>query len=223
MWRGLVPATRCEKRNMGGLYKPRKNTIEYVTKTEELVKYTIHLMMNLPNEWRDFLTTPVAEAVLAIENSVEKANAVYIQKPGTRAELPKYYAALRERRNYLYEALRGFRVFDKRMEHLLGHLDLVQSEKKRLKNIVISLIEEARRSDKEIPEIRVIARASDFAYTAANGSHVYRLKLTSRQKDHMLKLEYGAYEAIYKQVKAENNRISKVEASMAKDSGRTFA
>ena len=205
MWQGLVPATPSQK-TMGGLYKPRTNEIAYVSKTEEFTTYTTFLMLNMPEEWKEFLTTPVTHTAFNIETCVEKANAVYIPKPDNEPE--RFVKAIRERTAFLYDALRLFRDFDQKMERLLGQIDLLQSEKRRLKNIVLSLIEDAKRSDEEVPEIKIITRCNDFEYKSANGSHVFRLKLTSKQKDHLLKLEHEAKTAIKNRIEKDNYMLS---------------
>jgi hypothetical protein len=91
---------------MGGLYKPRTNEIAYVNKTEEFTTYTTFLMLNMPADWKEFLTTPVIRTAFNIETCVEKANAVFIPKPDTDPE--RFVRAIRERTGFLYESPQAF-------------------------------------------------------------------------------------------------------------------
>ncbi|MBR0342304.1 MAG: hypothetical protein IJH64_08690 [Oscillospiraceae bacterium] len=198
---GPSPCHTYKRNEMGGLYQSRENERDYVDKTEALVSYTTFQMLNMPEKWKDILTTPLLRTAFAIETCVEKANAIYMPKSSEREKLIR---SLKERRNLLYEALRLYRDYDAKLERLMGQIDLMQSEKERLKRIMVSLIEEAKRSDEEVPEIRLISRMNDVEYRSTSGSHIYRLKLTAKQKDHLLKLESESKKAIRNRIEKDN-------------------
>lgn len=186
---------------MGGLYQSRENIQDYVDRTEALVSYTTFQMLNMPENWKDFLAAPLLRTAFAIETCVEKANAIYMPDSSQREKLIR---SLKERRNLLYEALRLYRDYDRKIERIYSQIDLMQSEKERLKKIMISLINEAKKSDEDVPEIRLVSRMNDVEYRSSSGSHIYRLKLTAKQKDHLLKLESESKAAIRKRIEKDN-------------------
>ena len=188
-------------------YKPRDNGRDYVDRTEEFANYATFLMLNMPEEWKELLTVPVAKAAQNIETCVEEANAVFIHDPSQR-EI--FIQDVRQRRELLHRALRGFRDFDRKLDRVLDQIDLMQSEKERLKKIMISLIEDAKKSDEDITEIRLVSRMGDVEYRSAGGGRVYRLKLTQKQKDHLLKLESEARKAIKNRIEKDSKQLKAV-------------
>lgn len=190
---------------MGGQYRAKENGRKYVDKTSEMADYATFLMLNMPERWNDLLTNQVALTAQRIETCVQKANAVYI--PDYKRERAGFIKGLKEKNELLYEALRLFDDLHCKFDRLMRHVDLTYSEKKRLKKIVEDLIEESKKSDEEVPEIRLISRMGDVEYKSAGGSKVYKLKLTSKQKDHFLKLMYESRELIAKRAEYDNYQI----------------
>lgn len=51
-------------------YKSRDNGRDYVDRTEEFANYSTFLMLNMPEEWKELLTVPVAKAAQNIETCI---------------------------------------------------------------------------------------------------------------------------------------------------------
>lgn len=112
---------------------------EYVEATKKFHAYTVFTLLKLPKKWKAYILDPIAEASAKIESLVVMANRVYISEPNqTKEEL---LAAIAERDKYLIEAMRWFSVFDDRREMLLGQVDYMKAESKRLTQILMRLIE----------------------------------------------------------------------------------
>ena len=198
---------------MSQYYKPKNETgREYVLKTKEFNAYVLHIMMNMPEQWKEFLTVPVFQASDEIESLVIQANRIYIpNKDG-----PAKADAVKERLSYLYQALRMFSVFDEKYDRLMLNLDLEGSEKARLKNIMIGILNAEKEKDpngklaKDGIEIRFVSRITDMEFRSAHGSESLKLKFTAKQNDRLLSLETQAMSGIRKRIASDNKIISEL-------------
>lgn len=196
---------------MGKQYKERQPTgREYVDKTREFTGITINRCLALPARWRDELTRPLTDLANKIEDEVVIANKVYLSpKNQSKEELLRAYG---DRLSHLQEAIRLFGAFDIKFERLMHFVDVKGSEKRRLKNVLLSIIEQEKAVDPELQniEIRVISRMDEMCYISANGEAKYKLKLTPKNKAYWLKTENEAISLIRKRIESDKNAVRKL-------------
>lgn len=169
--------------------------------------------MRLPDRWNDFLLRPLILKAQEIESMVVRANAIYINEKvqGSAAAIEAYA----ERIHQLQQALRVFKDYDMSFDHLVNYVDITGAEKRRLKNVLLEIIQEEKRLNPDVKdvEIRVISRAKDMEYRSAAGDKVFTLKLTAKNKDHWLDVEAEARTLITERIENDKKAINRLRKS----------
>lgn len=195
---------------MGKQYKKQEPTgREYVDKTKEFAGITTYRCSVLPKRW-EMLTMPLVEHANKAEDLVVMANKVYISPKNQSVE--DLIEAYKARRTYLTEALRVFAAYDIKFERLVRHINIRGTEKRRLKNVLLSVIEAEQAKDPSLQkiEINVISRMDEMQYESAYGDVKLKLKLTPKNKKYWLAAENEAIELIKKRIEADNYALKKL-------------
>ena len=167
--------------------------------------------LRLPSQW-EYLTKPLLDISFKIEFLVMSANRVYINpEKQERSELIKAY---KERDELLQDALRCFDPFDTSFSRLMDYIDITGNEKRRLRNIFLSIIDQERKRNPEVKEIKikVISRQDEFEYRSLVGEKKFKLRMTPKQKNNWLKSESSAIEEIQKRILSDKEAIKGLNA-----------
>lgn len=202
---------------------------------KQLNTYTTSMLFKLPEKWKDYLLDPIHQSADRIESLTIRANRVYVNPKSLTPD--QLRAAYQLRISLLQEALREFAVFDVKFEHMTDHIDLMQSELKRLKNIVCNLIAEQPPEAKPAPkpegppllvegdggtdalpgdapgavtQIEIHQRLDQIEYTTALGTKTLKLGLTAKNRDYWLKLEQQAKTQIQKRLESDRQIAAKL-------------
>ena len=198
---------------MSEKYKKREPTgREFVDTTIQFRDLTVFHCMKLPERWMPTLLVPLLDASAKIESQVIEANRIYISDKNQTAE--QLRVAYEERIRMLSEALRTFKAFDQSFERMMRMIDIQGSEKRRLKNIVLSIIDKAKEDDEELKEleIKVVSRLTDMEYRSVAGKKTFRLSLTSKGKDRWIATEAEAIDLIKKRIESDKRAVSRLRA-----------
>lgn len=194
--------------------KPEPTGREYVDAARELNTYTTHMLLKLPEKWKDYILNPVHEAADRIESLTIRANRVYLNP--NHLDQEKLIRAYQTRIDLLQEAIREFDVFDRKFIHLTDHIDLMQNETKRMKAIVKDLVKrEIENLTKTLGkplsfEIETKHHLDQVEYTTTLGTKTMKLGMTPKNKDHWLSLEIVAKAEIEKRLDADKKQLAKL-------------
>jgi len=177
---------------MGQYYRPKKQTgNEYVRAVKEFNAYVLHTLGKLPAEWNEFYLKPMASESRAIEAWCIKANSVYMKETDPVLLIRAYETRI----GYLTNCLREFDVYSNLFDELMCHIDLMQSERARLKGILCQILKQ-----------------DDIEYTAENGTERLRLGFTLGNRDHLLQLENKAREMAGKRLSDDRGILKNLKA-----------
>lgn len=107
----------------------------YVDITDELTNSIIVVCSNAPVKYDKYILTPLFECTDRIDELVNLANGVYMVHKNTEDSIKAY----EERIEYLTEAVRMFKVFDRRWNRFTDNIDYVKSEYQRMLNIFVDI------------------------------------------------------------------------------------
>lgn len=201
---------------MGRKYRPKSETgDEYVEDTKKLYRYTQERISVMPPEMKEYILDPMYKVVLKATELVIEANAVYIHKTNDKEMM----SALKERDDILVRALRQLDVYDFHFDNLMQGIDLLASEKTRMKNLFEQMLQEEGYSLDGRPEnrndnhltVNVINHPSEIEYVINNNRRVLRTGLTLKKKDHWLLLETKARDGIAKRISKDRDIIERTE------------
>ena len=194
--------------------KPKPTGREYVDAAREFNEFTTHMLLKLPEKWKDYILNPLHEAADKIESLTIRANRVYVNPANQgKEELIKAYTL---RLELLQEAIREFDVFDRKFVHLTDHIELMQDETKRMKVILKSMILNElktliKETDKTISyEVNVKHRLNEVEYTTTLGTKAVKIGMTPKNKDHWIDLEYVASMEVAKRLTADKKQLARL-------------
>jgi len=205
---------------MGQYYRPKKQTgNEYVRAVKEFNAYVLHTLGKLPAEWNEFYLKPMASESRAIEAWCIKANSVYMKETDPVLLIRAYETRI----GYLTNCLREFDVYSNLFDELMCHIDLMQSERARLKGILCQILKQdgynyeinnnlPKDPKPDQPTIRIAGHVSDIEYTAENGTERLRLGFTLGNRDHLLQLENKAREMAGKRLSDDRGILKNLKA-----------
>lgn len=197
--------------------KPASTGREYVDAAREFNEFTTHMLLKLPEKWKDYILNPLHEAADWIETLTIRANRVYINPNHlSQKELVQAYQL---RIELLQEAIREFDVFDRKFIHLTDHIELMQDEMKRMKAILKSMILKELKglvdsSDTNIQyEVNVRHHLNQVEYTTTLGTKTVKLGMTPKNKEHWIVLSGLAKSEIEKRLASDKKQLSKLTTS----------
>lgn len=192
---------------------PKATGREYVDSAKEFQKFTTHMLLKLPEKWKDYILDPIYRSADNIETFVLRANRVYINHQYlSPEELKKAYGM---RISLLRYAIREFDVFDTKFVHLTDHIELMQDEMKRmkfiLKNMIVKELQQMEGSNPNIKyEIEIKHHLNQVEYTTTLGTRSVKLGMTPKNKDHWLDLEIAAKQEIEKRMSSDKQILLKL-------------
>ena len=197
---------------MSRYYSPPKTTgMEYVLAVEDLVDITISRCGKLPKEWKDYSLDPLVEAANRMDDIVNRANGVYVNPKSQSGE--ELIEALEQRIVLLQECMKEFSVFDRNFDKLMRRVDFSNSEKVRLKNLLLQAIKEASEETKKEIVLEGRFGENDFSYISANGSHSVKLMLTHHNVDHWLDVRHRAEKRVAEKLNRDRDYLKHLRAA----------
>ncbi len=193
---------------------PKPTGREYVDAAKEFQRFTTHMLLKLPEKWKDYLLNPLHASADRIESLALRANRVYISPEHMNVEELK--EAFQLRIGLLQEAIREFDVFDTKFVHLTDHIELMQDEMKRMKAVLKNLIsQELKKEEQETGrkcEIEVHQYPDQIEYTTTLGTKTVKLGMSPKNKDHWLDLEIRVKEEITRRITADRKFLHKLNS-----------
>lgn len=205
---------------MGKQYVSKRNTgREYVDAAKEFHAYTLHMILKLPEKWKDFFLIPICQASGQIESSVIDANAVYVDRPWmTEEEKIRQYII---RIECLGDALRCFDVFDRKLECMMDQVDIMKDESRRLRKIICNIIqEEAKKEKLDASVLKPEMHLDEIVYTTSAGKRTMRLGITNKHLDRWMSLEIKAKEEIQKRLSADRKIVNALQTKKEANTNR---
>ena len=190
---------------------PEPTGREYVDYTTKFCSTTIFYCLKLPERWENTILKPLIETAQQIEGIVVAANKIYINEKTMERE--PLLVAYSERINELQKTIRLFSVFDIAFDRMMSYIDVAATEKKRLKNILLDIIQEVQNQDPNVKdiEIRVVSRSTDMEYVSMAGIKNMRLKLTRKGKDVWISAESDAIKYIRQRIEADKRAVNRLQ------------
>ena len=182
----------------------------YVRAAQKFDSYTLHVMLNCPERWREYLVTPITNDTRRIANDTVMANSCYVRMDRQSA-LEDVITAYDQRISYLEDALRTFGQFECDLDRLMGQVDLFTSERKRLASLLCRVLRDdgfvpnvncgghrnGDETDTHKPNVLEVRYKLDCVeYTTCYGQTRMRLGFDARKRDIMLGYERDARKLI---------------------------
>ena len=183
----------------------------YVRAAQKFDSYTLHVMLNCPERWREYLVTPITNDTRRIAGDTVMANSFYVRMD-RQSSLEDVIAAYDQRISCLEDALRTFGQFECDLDRLMGQVDLFASERKRLASLLCRVLrddgfvpnvngngchngdETGTREPVNVLEVRY--KFDCVEYTTCYGQTHMRLGFDARKRDIMLGYERDARKLI---------------------------
>lgn len=190
--------------------KPELTGREYVDSTTAFCGATMHYCLRLPQQWENTVTKPLIDTAQEIAKIVVAANRIYISEGNM--EKDELVAGYQERIQELGKALRLFSVFDAAFDSMMSFIDISCTEKQRLKDVLLKIIQEEQKNNPQVKDItiQVVSRGNDMTYKSAFGNASFRLKLTAKNRSAWLKAEKQAESYIKSRVAADRKAVSRL-------------
>lgn len=182
----------------------------YVRAAQKFDSYTLHVMLNCPERWREYLVTPITNDTRRIADDAVMANSCYVRMD-RQSTLEDVIAAYDQRISYLEDALHTFGQFECDLDRLMGQVDLFASERKRLASLLCRVL----RDDGFVPDVNgggcrngdktdtcksnvleVKYKLDCVEYTTCYGQTRMRLGFDARKRNIMLGYERDARKLI---------------------------
>lgn len=192
---------RIGKFKMSKKYQPNKKPEDfYVDAAKAFQAEVAFRCMQLPEEFCDIYTNRLRDITMDIMIVTNESNIIYVSNKQTPQ---KQIEAYERRLSKMYEAREKYKSFDLVFDQMMKSIDLMKDEKRRLKNIVLGLIQEEKKNNPEIKDItiKVIQNIGEMEYISAMGEQKHRLKLTPKQVNNILNLRSTAYKELQSQIK----------------------
>ena len=193
-------------------YKEKVKTgNEYVLMMQNLYAYTLNKCMKLPQRWYETILKPVIEPIKKARNYTVKANRVYIDFKNQNTD--ELINSIKERDNYLFEALREISVFDMAFNDLLSYIDIENQEKIRIKEKLENIIKTIKKENEELKniEIKIAYRENEMNFVSVAGINSTKLKLTSQNINYWLTLEINAENKIKQRISKDKQFLEKLK------------
>ena len=155
---------------------------EYVTAAKKLREYTYDKCINLPKEWETFLTGPLIQSADRIEELAIRANKVYIKDKNQTADINDIIASYLRRQELLQEIITEISVFGTKFSRLMGEVDLLGNEVRRIKSIIHRIAEEEETSGQI--DIKVKMSTRDIEFETLSGTEKVRIGITAKRHRH---------------------------------------
>ena len=111
----------------------------YVRAAQKFDSYTLHVMLNCPERWREYLVTPITNDTRRIADDAVMANSCYVRMD-RQSSIEDVITAYDQRISCLEDALRTFGQFECDLDRLMGQVDLFASERKRLASLLCRVL-----------------------------------------------------------------------------------
>lgn len=182
----------------------------YVRAAQKFDSYTLHVMLNCPDRWREYLVTPIVEDTRRIADDTVKANSCYVRMD-RQASLEDVIAAYDRRISYLEDAMHAFGQFECDLGRMMSQVDLFASERKRLAALLYRVLRDdgvafsvnggddaGHEQDADgITEVLDVRYKLDCVeYTTCIGQARMRIGFDARRRDIILRYEHEARQMI---------------------------
>ncbi len=194
--------------------KPQPTGREYVDAARAFNEYTTHMLMKLPEKWKEYLLNPLHESADRVESLAIRANRIYLNPDKLEGEALRN--AYEQRMELLKELIREMDVFERKLIHLTDHIELMQDESKRMRAILRNMIRRELRmllKEKKIEvkyEISVKQHINEFEYTTTIGTKSVKLGMTPRNKDRWITLAQNVVNETVKRLRADQAQLAKL-------------
>lgn len=182
----------------------------YVRAAQKFDSYTLHVMLNCPDRWREYLVTPIVEDTRRIADDAVKANSCYVRMD-RQASLEDVITAYDKRISYLEDAMHAFGQFECDLGRMMSQVDLFTSERKRLASLLCRVLrddgvafsvnggddaghEHGTEGTAEVLDVRY--KLDCVEYTTCIGQTRMRIGFDARRRDIMLGYEHEARQMI---------------------------
>lgn len=201
---------------------------EYVDAAKEFNEYTTHMLLKLPEKWKEYLLNPLHDSADRVESLAIRANRVYINPEKQNAEELK--KAYEQRIELLKELIREMDVFERKLIHLTDHIELMQDEAKRMKAILKNMIKRELRTvvkdtqrnaqekssdiDEEQKSIKYEVAVKQYLnqveYTTTLGTKTVKLGMSPRNKDRWIMLAQITVSEAAKRLTADKHQLARI-------------
>lgn len=179
----------------------------YVRAAQKFDSYTLHVMLNCPDRWREYLVTPIVEDTRRIADDTVKANSCYVRMDRQEDVI----AAYDRRISYLEDAMHAFGQFECDLGRMMSQVDLFASERKRLAALLYRVLRDdgvafsvnggddaGHEQDADgITEVLDVRYKLDCVeYTTCIGQARMRIGFDARRRDIILRYEHEARQMI---------------------------
>lgn len=182
----------------------------YVRAAQKFDSYTLHVMLNCPDRWREYLVTPIVEDTRRIADDTVKANSCYVRMD-RQASLEDVIVAYDRRISYLEDAMHTFGQFECDLERMMSQVDLFASERKRLALLLFRVLRDdgiafsvnggddaghEQDADGVAEVLDVRYKIDCVEYTTCVGQTHMKIGFDARRRDIMLRYEHDARQMV---------------------------